>query len=211
MPMTASTKGRIESMLRANKILLFMKGTPQMPQCGFSAATIGILNSLTGDYATVNVLEDQEIREGIKAFSAWPTIPQLYIDEEFVGGCDIIREMFNTGELHTMLGLEEPDRTPPAVVLSPDAVKMIRETLNEQPGVGVHLQIDANWQHNLRLAPVEGHEITAHCDDVVLHMDISTAPRAQGLKIDLEETLTGYNIKVENPNLPADSPSSPAK
>ena len=114
MTTSEQTRQRIESIIGSDRVVLFMKGTREMPQCGFSAATIGVLDALGPDYTTVNVLEDQEIREGIKAFSDWPTIPQLYVDSEFLGGCDIVRQMFNTGELHETLGMEAPDRTPPA-------------------------------------------------------------------------------------------------
>ena len=93
-------QGRIESLLDSDRVVLFMKGTRMQPMCGFSAATIGILDALVPSYTTFNVLEDQSIREGIKSFSDWPTIPQLYIDREFVGGCDIVKQMFNNGELH---------------------------------------------------------------------------------------------------------------
>ena len=90
---------KIKKMLQDNKIVLFMKGTPEMPQCGFSAAVVGVLNHLGVNYKTSNVLQDEEIREGIKEYSDWPTIPQLYVKNEFVGGCDIIREMHENGEL----------------------------------------------------------------------------------------------------------------
>ena len=90
-------------MINQNEILLFMKGTPSMPQCGFSAAVVGVLNHMGIKFESVNVLQDQEIREGIKIFSDWPTIPQLYVKKEFVGGCDIIREMHENGELSEYL------------------------------------------------------------------------------------------------------------
>ena len=90
-------------MINQNEILLFMKGTPSMPQCGFSAAVVGILNHMGIKFQSINVLQDQEIREGIKIFSDWPTIPQLYVKKEFVGGCDIIREMHENGELSEYL------------------------------------------------------------------------------------------------------------
>ena len=83
--------------------MLYMKGTPTFPQCGFSSVVAQILNYLQVDYESVNVLEDMEIREGIKQFSNWPTIPQLYVKGEFIGGCDIVREMYETGELQTLL------------------------------------------------------------------------------------------------------------
>jgi len=93
----------ITKTIADNKVALFMKGTPKFPQCGFSSQVVQILNYLGVDYEGVNVLENQALREGIKSFSNWPTIPQLYVDGEFVGGCDIIREMFQTGELQDLL------------------------------------------------------------------------------------------------------------
>ena len=97
--MEKSTKDKIQNIIDENDVLLFMKGTPVMPQCGFSAAVVGVLTHMGIKYNSVNVLEDPEIREGIKEFSDWPTIPQLYVNKEFVGGCDIIREMHENGEL----------------------------------------------------------------------------------------------------------------
>ena len=95
----SDVQARIAEEVKNNPVLLYMKGTPQFPQCGFSAVTVQILNHLGVKFAAVNVLEDQDVREGIKAFSNWPTIPQLYVKGEFVGGCDIIKEMFEQQEL----------------------------------------------------------------------------------------------------------------
>ena len=93
---------RIQQEVSSNDVLLFMKGTPVFPQCGFSAATVGILSNLGVKFKAIDVLKDPEIRSGIKEFSNWPTIPQLYVKGEFVGGCDIIREMFQAGELQQL-------------------------------------------------------------------------------------------------------------
>ena len=101
--MTNPVFERIEADLKANPVVLFMKGTPVFPQCGFSARVVQILSHLGVPFKGVNVLEDMEIREGIKAYTNWPTIPQLYVGGEFVGGCDIIMEMFQAGELQSML------------------------------------------------------------------------------------------------------------
>lgn len=90
---------RIQTEVNDNDVVLFMKGTPVFPQCGFSASVVQVLNHMGANFKGINVLEDDGIRDGIKQFSNWPTIPQLYIKGEFVGGCDIIREMFETGEL----------------------------------------------------------------------------------------------------------------
>ncbi len=96
-------KSRIQSEIDETPVVLFMKGTPVFPQCGFSAMTVQILTQVGVPFKGVNVLEDADIREGVKQFSSWPTIPQLYIKGEFVGGCDIVREMYESGELAELL------------------------------------------------------------------------------------------------------------
>ncbi len=101
--MKEETKKKITDLINANQICLFMKGTPEVPQCGFSMAVSNVLKHLAVKFTGVNVLENPEIREGIKEYSDWPTIPQLYIKGEFIGGCDIIKEMFEKGDLQTKL------------------------------------------------------------------------------------------------------------
>ena len=91
MPLSAQTREQIESLIRSDRVVLFMKGMREQPQCGFSATVVGILDGLVPEYRTVDVLAAPEIRDGIKEFSNWPTIPQLYVDGEFLGGCDIVR------------------------------------------------------------------------------------------------------------------------
>lgn len=93
----------IEETVKKNKIIVFMKGTPSFPMCGFSAATVQVLDSYNVPYESVNVLEDPAVREGLKRYSNWPTIPQVYINGEFVGGCDIVREMHANGELEPLI------------------------------------------------------------------------------------------------------------
>ena len=101
--MNENIKERINDIVKKNEVCLFMKGTPEVPQCGFSLAVSNMLKHLEVNFTGINVLEDQEIREGIKAYSDWPTIPQLYIKNEFIGGCDIVKEMFEKGELKKVL------------------------------------------------------------------------------------------------------------
>ena len=100
--MDTTTHDRIRQQVTDNTVVLFMKGTPVFPQCGFSATVVQILSHLGVKFKGVDVLSDSSVRDGIKEFSSWPTIPQLYVKGEFVGGCDIIREMFETGELQQM-------------------------------------------------------------------------------------------------------------
>ncbi len=116
--MTAETQ--IKDTVTANDVVLFMKGTKSMPQCGFSSRVAGVLNFMGVEYADVNVLADDEIRQGIKDYSDWPTIPQLYVKGEFVGGCDIITEMTLSGELDTMFA----DK---GITFDKDAADKIRE------------------------------------------------------------------------------------
>jgi len=106
MQLSEETRTRIQGLVASDDVVLFMKGNRRAPQCGFSATVVQILDHLIPQYTTVDVLQDPEVREGIKAFTQWPTIPQLYVKGEFVGGCDIIREMFQTGELQQALGVQ---------------------------------------------------------------------------------------------------------
>ena len=101
--MTEETKKKIANLIEKNQVCLFMKGTPEVPQCGFSLAVSNVLKHLEVNFVGINVLEDSEIREGIKIYSDWPTIPQLYVKSEFIGGCDIIKEMFEKGTLQEKL------------------------------------------------------------------------------------------------------------
>ena len=116
----SDVKTRIDEQVKAADVVLFMKGTKTMPQCGFSSRVAGVLNYMGIDYTDINVLADEDIRQGIKDYSDWPTIPQLYVKGEFVGGCDIITEMTLSGELDTML--EEN-----GVAYDKDAADKIRE------------------------------------------------------------------------------------
>jgi monothiol glutaredoxin len=105
--METELKTKIVSMIEDNKVLLFMKGTREMPQCGFSKYVTDVFNQLEIEYETVNILEDESIRAGMKEYSQWPTFPQLYVNKEFVGGCDIISEMYQSGELQELFGIKE--------------------------------------------------------------------------------------------------------
>lgn len=105
---------RIDQEVGSNDVVLFMKGTPVFPQCGFSAVVVQVLSHLGVKFKGINVLEDPSIRDGIKEYSAWPTIPQLYVKGEFVGGCDIVREMFESGELTEMLNTRGVEARPAA-------------------------------------------------------------------------------------------------
>ena len=202
MTLSDNTREKIEGLISQNRVVLFMKGTPQTPQCGFSSKTVGLLDSILKDYASVDVLEDEEVREGIKVFGNWPTIPQLYIDGELVGGCDIVTAMFNSNELHDMLGVEAPDRTPPEVTITDAAAEKILESMAGHEGIGLHFAIDAGWQSQFNLAPAEGHEIKVEANGITLLFDLASAQRARGVVIDWVETMQGAGLTINLPQAP---------
>ncbi|MGD8384189.1 MAG: Grx4 family monothiol glutaredoxin [Lysobacterales bacterium] len=202
MSLNDSTREKIEEILKTDRVVLFMKGTPQAPMCGFSSKTAGLLDTMLETYSSVDVLEDQEIREGIKAFGNWPTIPQLYIDQELVGGCDIVSDMFNSGELHEMLGLPRPDRTPPEVTVTDKAAEKILAAMAGHDDVALHFSVDAGWQSQFNLAPAQGHEIKVESNGVTLLFDLASAQRARGAVIDWVESMQGEGLAITLPEAP---------
>jgi len=203
MSLSEQTRAKIEQQINSDAVVLYMKGTPQQPQCGFSAKTAGILDGLVASYTTVDVLADEEVRQGIKAFSDWPTIPQLYVKGELIGGCDIIADMYNSGELHAALGLEEPDRTPPEVSISDLAAEKIKAGMQDRAGLGLHMSIDANWQPQFGLQPVQGSEIAAKSNGITVLFDPQSAQRARGAVIDWVDALDGNGLDVTLPAAPS--------
>ena len=200
MSLDPALRSRIQSLLDANRIVLFMKGEPRAPQCGFSAKAIGVLDALDIEYAHVDVLRDADIREGIKAYGEWPTIPQLYIDGELVGGSDIIEQMASTGELHAALGLPPPDRTPPSITLTPAAIAMLREALANAGGDhALQIAVDPGFNATLQLAPMDADAIASDHDGIRVQFDLASARRAAGLSIDWVDDARGRGLVVEHP------------
>jgi monothiol glutaredoxin len=203
MPLAPDLRTRIERLLHADRVVLFMKGDPRSPRCGFSAKAVGILDALVPGYASVDVLADPDIREGIKEYGQWPTIPQLYVDGELIGGSDIIEQMLNSGELHQVLGLPAPDRRPPSVRITPAAAEAIgRAMASAEPGIGLHLAVDPRFEAQFQLKPVSGQEIVAEAEGIRVHLDLASAPRANGIEIDWVEDVRGAGLAVRNPNAP---------
>jgi monothiol glutaredoxin len=204
MSMSTETREQIESYINGDDVVVFMKGNRSMPQCGFSGRVVQILDSLLEDYTTVDVLSAPDIRDGIKEFSAWPTIPQLYVKGEFIGGCDIINELYATGELHEKLGKPVPERKIPTIRISDAAAARIQEYLQRAPGKTLKLTVDARHQASLGMAMDQEHEVEVQANGIRLRMDIPSAERADGLSIDLVESATGAAFKIDNPNAPGD-------
>jgi monothiol glutaredoxin len=199
MSLDPATRERIQSLLSAHRVVLFMKGNRQQPMCGFSAAATNTLNELLPEYHTVNVLEDPEIREGIKIYGEWPTIPQLYVDGELVGGSDIIRQMYTSGELHTLFGAAAPDRTPPEITITDKAAEMIRQGTANAQGVAIHLEIGPDYSAGFQLAPAGDHDIVAESNGLAIHFDPASAQRAKGIVIDWVSTVQGEGLSLKFP------------
>ena len=203
MSIDPALRSRIDTLLSDNRVVLFMKGHPGSPQCGFSAKAAGALNALGIQYAHVDVLADPDIREGIKLYGDWPTIPQLYIGGELVGGSDIIEQMANSGELHGALGLPRPDRTPPTIDIAPAAVEMLTKAIADAGGdVVVRMDIDPQYRTRLHLAQADATAITSECEGIRVQFDLAGARRADGLSIDWADDTRGRGLVIENPNAP---------
>ncbi len=198
-----ATQSELANLVKSDQVVLFMKGNRGAPQCGFSATVVEILDRYVPEYTTVNVLADPAIREGIKKFSDWPTIPQLYVGGEFLGGCDIVQQMDSDGELVGALGGAVVPTEPPKVTITDAAVNVFRQASAEGDRDDVlRVTIDAGYRHDLSLGPSQTHDVAVIANGIKLVFDPSSARRAKGLVIDyVEKPQSGF--KMDNPNAPA--------
>ena len=216
MALSEEMRNQLSDLVRSKRVVLFMKGSRHFPQCGFSATVVGILDKVTQGYETVNVLKDPAIRDGIKEFSNWPTIPQLYVDGEFVGGCDIVKEMFAAGELQKLLGASgDPGATPrgaaadpsapskaPSVTITDAAVKAFKNAAGDAGDDVLRLEIDAQFQNDLYFGAKKAGDIAATSNGQTIHLDAASAARANGVVVDFIEGPKGAGFRIENPNEP---------
>lgn len=203
MSLDPALRERIAAILASHRVVLFMKGTRAAPRCGFSAGAVGTLDGLLEAYHDIDVLADADLREGIKAYGNWPTIPQLYIGGELVGGSDIIQQLAGSGELHALLGVAAPDRTPPAITITAPAADAIRAALADAGDDRLHVAIDGRYRTQFLLKPAAGDEIRAESAGIEVLFDLASAQRARGLVIDWAETVQGAGLVIRNPNAPA--------
>jgi monothiol glutaredoxin len=192
---------QIEKAIETNEVLLFMKGTRHAPSCGFSARTVEVLESLLSDFATVDVLAHPEVREGIKEFSSWPTIPQLYVNGKFIGGADIIGEMYESGQLHGALGVATANAAPPSISLTESAKTAFAGFIGDSEEV-ILLEIDRDFAPSLSIGPLPASAMVSETGGLRVAMDRLSATRAEGLTIDYVETHDGAAFKLDNPNEP---------
>jgi monothiol glutaredoxin len=201
MALTESIKQRIDGLVASDRVVLFMKGTRRAPQCGFSAQVVQILDELLPEYQTQDVLASAELRDGIKEYSQWPTIPQLYIDGKFVGGCDIVKDLKASGELEQLLGAEAPAVTPPKVTASPEAVAAFKGAVTEGDPDVLHLQVSPTFEHDLFFGPLERGDVEVDLGGLKLHVNRSSLARAQGVHIGYVDG-PNAGFKIDNPNQP---------
>ena len=197
----AALREKLEGMIQKNRVLLFMKGNKHFPQCGFSAQVVGILKEIGAPFETVNVLQDAAVREGIKEFSSWPTIPQLYVGGEFLGGCDIVKEMYASGELQKKLGVEEAPVEAPSITIDDGAAKAIKAA-DEGTGEQLRLEVNAQFQYELYFDTKKSGDLEATSNGVTVLFDRASAKKAHGMTIAWVDTADGGAFKLENPNEP---------
>jgi monothiol glutaredoxin len=199
-------RARIDALIQQDRVVLFMKGDRQQPRCGFSAAVVDLLDDLIPSYATVDVLADPAIREGIKEYSDWPTIPQLYVGGEFVGGSDVAKEMAASGELQKLLGVAAPTAGAAAVTveLSDAAARALKRAMQGEEPAHDHLRLSVNgrFQHKLGFGPKLPGDAVVESRGVKIAVDAASVKRADGVKIDFIETPEGGGFKIDNPNEP---------
>ncbi len=200
MSISPQVEARIQEIVDSGHAVLFMKGGPAAPQCGFSAQVVQVLNRLLPEYQTFDVLSDSEVREGVKEFSDWPTIPQLYVGGEFMGGCDIVKEMYDSGELHDALGVERPALAPDqvAISISAEAEQILREAQQQQQAE-LHFGIDARFQPFLGFGPAAGSEVRVQVGDLTFLLDQDSAARARGASITVVQSEHGQRLDVDIP------------
>ena len=195
-----ATHQQIDALVKQHEVLLFMKGTKVFPQCGFSATVVGILGELGRPFHTVNVLADGNIREAVKSYSDWPTIPQLYVKGEFIGGCDIVKGLYAAGELHAKLGVTVEEVAPPRVTVTDAASEVLREAAASEKEQALRVEIGAAFQYGLRFDARRSGDLVVESNGLTLLFDRGSAKRADGLRLDFAKADGGF--RIDNPNEP---------
>jgi monothiol glutaredoxin len=202
LPRMSEARARIESLVQSEPVVVFMKGDRRAPKCGFSASTVQILDDYLAEYATVDVLADEAIREGVKAYTSWPTIPQVFVRGEFIGGADILREMNENGELATVLGVKALSVEVPEITVTQAALEALRKFADGEPIPQVRLEISGAFEYGLDFDAPRPNDVLVKGEGYVLMLDRASARRADGMTIDFIERPDGGGFKLDNPNEP---------
>ena len=206
MALSSETRSQIETLLRQHTVVLFMKGNKQQPRCGFSAKVVEILDGHGVDFRDVDVLSDPALREGIKEFSNWPTIPQLFYQGSLIGGSDIVRQLEESGELLPSLGIDPSKvvHTPPSISISPEAAAAIKDAAKEaEPGQQLRMVLQRGGQSiDLYFDSPRANDLTVEQHGITVLFDRASAKLASGIAIGFVDG-PGGGFRIDNPNLPA--------
>lgn len=190
----------IDRVVKGNPIVLFMKGTRMMPQCGFSASVVNMLDELVPSYETVNVLADPAVRDGIKSYGDWPTIPQLYVKGELVGGADIVRSLYASGELHKLLGAKMEEVKSPDIRITDWAAEVLREASKKEKHQALRIEIGPKFQYGLLFSEDRPGDFVLESNGFTIYIDRGSAKRADGLVLDYSREQKSF--RIDNPNEP---------
>jgi monothiol glutaredoxin len=197
---------QLSTLVKDNKVVLFMKGTRMFPQCGFSARAIEIFKRCGVEFKDVNVLADPAIRQGIKDFSNWPTIPQAYVDGEFLGGSDILLEMFENGELQKALGVDDasddPNLAPPKVSVSDSAKEQFASAAKDVGDDVLRFETSASFDYDLFFGPKRDDDFIVSANGLTIHVPRRCAKRVDGASLDFVDGPDGAGFKIDNPHEP---------
>lgn len=204
MALSPDLRSQIERTLAQHKVVLFMKGSRNMPRCGFSAQVVSILDGYSVEYHAVDVLSDPALREGIKEFGSWPTIPQLYFEGSLIGGSDIIKQLDESGELLPTLGMKAVEIKAPEISVSDGAIAAIREASQEaEPGQHLRLELKQGGRSiDMYFDKPQPTDFRVERGGLTLLFDRASARLANGIAIDFVDGPQG-GFKIDNPNLPA--------
>lgn len=200
--MEAELKREIEDLIQNNSVVLFMKGSKSFPQCGFSATVVGILRDAgVKEFKDINILQRTDLRDGMKEFTNWPTFPQLYVKGQFVGGCDIVKELHANGEIYEVLGQPKPEVKPPAIRITNTARDAIVAAREDASGA-LRIEISPQFEYALSIDEAKPGDFQVDAGGVAVLLDRQSASRADGLVVDFVNTENG-GFRIENPNEPA--------
>lgn len=192
-------KQKIDSLIQNNAVVLFMKGNKEQPQCGFSKRVVDVLKQTCSEFTTVDILADPAMREAIKVYSSWPTIPQLYINGDFIGGCDIVLDMFAKRELQSILNTKRAERLPSMEITDAASSALANASADCQGNECIRLSITASFEHGLTFDTPHDDDFCFEKNGVKLIIDPYSAARAQGLHVDYIHDQLDAGFQFTNP------------
>lgn len=202
----SNARQQIEALVKDHKVVLFMKGTRAAPRCGFSARAVDLLERCGAEFHDVDVLASPTLRQAVKELSNWPTVPQAYIDGQFVGGSDLLADMHESGELERALGLAPPEDEGrlPSITLTAAAAAALEAAAKQAGDEVLRFEVSTSFRHDLFVAPARDDDVVIESTGIRLHLRPGSARRADGTSIDYTDGPEGLGFRIDNPNQPQD-------